>query len=112
MGTAHEAVVAYRQEHGLAELSSILVVGETWDGWLNDIDAFHIKREHVIQALRPTATSGPVAEGCVGGGAGGAIFHDFKGGMGTASRVVATNSGTFTVGVLVQANHGGHEIFG
>lgn len=109
VGTAHEAVVAYGQAHGLSDISALSVVGETWDGWLNDIDAFHIKQEHVIQALE-SATSGPVAEGNVGGGTG-MICHDFKGGIGTASRVVETKSGTFTVGALVQANHGGREDF-
>lgn len=109
VGTAHEAVVFYGQTHGLSDLSALSVVGETWDGWLNDIDAFHIKQEHVIQALT-SATSGPVAEGNVGGGTG-MICHDFKGGIGTASRVVETASGIFTVGALVQANHGGREDF-
>ncbi|MCL4868557.1 MAG: P1 family peptidase [Anaerolineae bacterium] len=109
VGTAHEAVVAYGQERELAGISSLAVVGETWDGWLNDLDAFHIKKEHVVQALN-AAAAGPVAEGNVGGGTG-MICHDFKGGIGTASRVVETKSGRFTVGVLVQANHGGREDF-
>lgn len=109
VGTAHEAVIEYGLKHGLADISALSVVGETWDGWLNDIDAFHITREHVIQAL-DAAASGPVAEGCVGGGTG-MICHDFKGGIGTSSRVVETKSGTFTVGALVQANHGGREDF-
>lgn len=107
VGTAHEAVVAYGQEQGLTELSSLAVVGETWDGWLNDLDAFHIKREHVYEALA-NAKSGLVAEGNVGGGTG-MICHDFKGGIGTSSRVVETSSGRFTVGALVQANHGARE---
>ncbi len=80
------------------------VVAETWDGWLNDIDAFHVTKEHVFEALAE-ADSGPVAEGNVGGGTG-MICHDFKGGIGTASRVVDSESGQYTVGVLVQANHG------
>jgi D-aminopeptidase len=75
-------------------------VGETWDGVLNDINGFHVKAEHVFQALK-SASGGPVAEGSVGGGTG-MICHGFKGGTGTASRIVDG----YTVGVLVQANHG------
>jgi D-aminopeptidase len=80
------------------------VVGETWDGLLNDIDGFHVKPDHVDQALA-AASSGAVAEGGVGGGTG-MVCHEFKGGIGTASRVVDADSGGFTVGVLVQANYG------
>jgi D-aminopeptidase len=79
---------------------SLPVVGETWDGLLNDINGFHVKAEHVFEALESAAT-GPVAEGNVGGGTG-MICHGFKGGIGTASRLVDV----YTVGVLVQANHG------
>ena len=79
---------------------SLPVVGETWDGILNDINGFHVSGEHVFHALE-SATSGPVAEGNVGGGTG-MICHGFKGGIGTASRSVDG----YTVGVLVQANHG------
>jgi D-aminopeptidase len=80
------------------------VVGETWDGLLNDIDGFHVTADHVDEALAG-ATTGPVAEGGVGGGTG-MVCHEFKGGIGTASRVVDADSGGFTVGVLVQANYG------
>jgi D-aminopeptidase len=104
IGTAHEAIVKYGQETGNTDLSSLAVVAETWDGRLNDLDAFHVKKEHVIQALE-SAGPGPVAEGNVGGGTG-MICHDFKGGIGTASRVVESKSGSFTIGVLVQTNHG------
>jgi D-aminopeptidase len=79
---------------------SLPVVGETWDGLLNDVDGFHVKTEHVFDALE-SAADGPVAEGNVGGGTG-MICHGFKGGIGTASRAVDG----YTVGVLVQANHG------
>ncbi len=103
VGTVHEALVAYGQEKGLTDLSALAVVAETWDGWLNDLDAFHIKKEHVYQAIAE-AKPGPVAEGNVGGGTG-MICHDFKGGIGTASRVVDG----YTIGVLVQANHGARE---
>ena len=84
-------------------------VGETWDGMLNDINGFHVKPEHVLQALE-TAKGGPVAEGNVGGGAA-MQCHGFKGGTGTASRVVEERYGGYTVGVLVQANHGARDKF-
>ncbi|GAB1824479.1 DmpA family aminopeptidase [Herbidospora sp. RD11066] len=79
---------------------SLPVVGETWDGSLNDITGRHVTAEHVQEAVA-TAATGAVAEGSVGGGTG-MICHGFKGGIGTASRVVDG----LTVGVLVQANHG------
>ena len=78
--------------------------GETWDGLLNDIDGFHVTADHVDEALA-AATGGPVAEGSVGGGTG-MVCHEFKGGIGTASRVRRRSDGGFTVGVLVQANYG------
>jgi D-aminopeptidase len=83
---------------------SLPVVGETYDGLLNDINGFHVRPEHVHAAIA-AAAGGPVPEGNVGGGTG-TICHEFKGGIGTASRVVADADGGFTVGVLVQANHG------
>jgi D-aminopeptidase len=83
---------------------SLPVVGETWDGLLNDINGFHVKPEHVRQAL-DSAAGGPVAEGGVGGGTG-MVCHEFKGGIGTSSRTLPAESGGFTVGALVQANHG------
>ena len=86
---------------------SLPVVGETWDGLLNDINGLHVRPEHVAEALA-TASVGPVAEGAVGGGTG-MVCHGFKGGIGTASRVVPEASGGYTVGVLVQANHGRRE---
>ncbi len=109
VGTVHEALIAYAQERGHTEQSSLPVVGETWDGWLNDMDGFHVKAEHVTRALA-NVSAGPVAEGNVGGGTG-MICHEFKGGIGTASRVVATQSGTWTIGALVQANHGARDDF-
>lgn len=83
------------------------VVGETYDGLLNDINGLHVKPEHVNQALK-AASGGPVAEGNVGSGTG-MICHGFKGGIGTSSRVVPAASGGYMVGVLVQANHGRRE---
>ena len=83
------------------------VVGETWDGLLNDIDGFHVTADHVAEALG-SAAGGAVVEGGVGGGTG-MVCHEFKGGIGTASRVVAADAGGYTVGVLVQANYGRRE---
>jgi len=83
---------------------SLPVVGETWDGWLNDLNGFHVKPEHAYEALN-SARGGPVQEGGVGGGTG-MITYEFKGGIGTASRVVHDESGDYTVGVLVQSNFG------
>jgi D-aminopeptidase len=86
---------------------SLPVVAETWDGVLNDINGLHVRAEHVAAALS-AASDGGVAEGNVGGGTG-MICHGFKGGIGTASRVVSAEASRFAVGVLVQANHGRRE---
>jgi D-aminopeptidase len=80
---------------------SLPVVGETWDGFLNDVNGFHVRAEHVAAAFG-AARDGPVDEGAVGGGTG-MVCHGFKGGIGTSSRVVEDG---WMVGVLVQANHG------
>jgi D-aminopeptidase len=90
----------FAQDHGWA----MPVVAETYDGVLNDINAFHVTPEHAIAALEG-ATSGPVAEGAVGGGTG-MISYQFKAGTGTASRVFTIGAETYTMGALVQANHG------
>ncbi|WP_235950846.1 DmpA family aminopeptidase [Permianibacter fluminis] len=111
VGVVHDAVIAWRIKQGGADDSgywwSLPVVGETWDGWLNDINGFHVKPEHAFAAL-DSAHSGPLAEGNVGGGTG-MICHQFKCGTGTASRVIAVNNISYTVGVLVQANYGVRE---
>jgi D-aminopeptidase len=86
---------------------SLPVVAETWDGALNDINGFHVHKEHVFRAL-DDATGGPVAEGNVGGGTGNRAF-DFKAGTGTASRRLAGTAGGFCVGILVQANFSRRE---
>jgi D-aminopeptidase len=106
VGVVHDALIAHEVAASGGEeiFWSLPVVGETWDGLLNDINGFHVKPEHVSQALE-SASGGTVAEGSVGGGTG-MICHGFKGGIGSASRVVADQAGGFTVGVLVQANHG------
>jgi len=83
---------------------SLPVVGETHDGLLNDINGFHVRPEHLRAALA-VAEGGPVAEGNVGGGTG-MVCHEFKGGIGTASRVIPDDRGGYTVGALVQANYG------
>jgi D-aminopeptidase len=110
VGVVHDALLAHAvRAHGPhAEFWSLPVVGETYDGVLNDINGFHVKPEHVDAAIA-AATGGPVAEGSVGGGTG-MSCHEFKGGIGTASRVVPADAGGFTVGALVQANYGAREL--
>lgn len=83
---------------------SLPVVAETWDGFLNDINGFHVKKEHVFEAIE-SAAGGPIKEGNVGGGTG-MMTHSFKGGTGTSSRKITDKEGGYTVGVLVQANYG------
>jgi D-aminopeptidase len=108
VGVVRDAVIQWRVSLGRADDSgywwSLPVVAETWDGYLNDINGFHVTPEHAFQALE-SAAAGPVVEGSVGGGTG-MICHEFKGGIGTASRVVSGSDGSFTLGVLVQANYG------
>jgi len=102
VGVVRDAVIAWQLKRGfMHRLFALPVVAETYDGYLNDINGFHVKAEHVWEALE-TAASGPVAEGNVGGGTGMNCF-EFKGGIGTASRRLEDG---FTVGVLVQANFG------
>ena len=107
VGTAIEAVVAYTlAQPGNEQVASVnALVGETNDGGLNDIRGFHVKRDHVIEAIR-TATAGPVQEGAIGAGTG-TMCYGWKGGIGTASRVVPARDGGYTLGVLVQTNFGG-----
>jgi L-aminopeptidase/D-esterase-like protein len=124
VGVARDAVIAWRLKHGPADPSgywwSLPVVAETWDGWLNDVNGFHVKPEHVFHAL-DTAHGGTVEEGSVGGGTG-MVCYEFKGGSGTASRQLdikvdkTRSAGTgektssavrsYMVGVFVQANFG------
>jgi D-aminopeptidase len=112
VGTVRDAIVEWqiaRDRRPVASTHgpfffSLPVVGETADVLLNDMSGFHVKKEHVFAAL-DGATPGPVAEGNVGGGTG-MICHGWKGGTGTASRRLSTEQGGYTVGVLVQANHG------
>ncbi len=119
VGVARDAVIAWRLAHGGPDAEgfawSLPVVAETWDGWLNDVDGFHVKPDHVAHAIE-TAHGGAIEEGSVGGGTG-MICYEFKGGTGTASRVVASSVAavpgrgssdqkSYTIGVLVQANCG------
>jgi D-aminopeptidase len=108
VGVVRDAVIAWRVAHGAADATgawwSLPVVAETWDGWLNDINGFHVKPEHVFHAI-DTARGGPVEEGAVGGGTG-MVCNGFKGGIGTASRKLSEKDGAYLVGVLVQCNYG------
>jgi L-aminopeptidase/D-esterase-like protein len=108
VGVVRDAVIAW-QVRGLGRdlpnvFWSLPVVAETWDGWLNDINGFHVKPDHVVSAIE-SASNGAVAEGSVGGGTG-MVCYEFKGGIGTASRKLPGELGGYTLGVLVQANHG------
>ena len=108
VGVVRDAVIAWKVKRGEPDMEgywwSLPVVAETWDGFLNDINGFHVKPEHVFHAL-DSAHAGAVEEGSVGGGTG-MICNEFKGGIGTASRVIDTKDGGYTVGVLVQCNYG------
>jgi D-aminopeptidase len=108
VGVARDAVIAWRLQHGAADKTgywwSLPVVAETWDGWLNDINGFHVTPNDVAHAL-DTAQGGAIAEGSVGGGTG-MICYEFKGGTGTSSRVLDKKEGGYTIGALVQANCG------
>ena len=101
VGVARDAVIAWRVAHAAADATgawwSLPVVAETWDGWLNDINGFHVRPEHAFHAL-DTAHSGPVEEGSVGGGTG-MICNGFKGGIGTSSRRLSEKDGGYLIGV-------------
>jgi L-aminopeptidase/D-esterase-like protein len=108
VGVVRDAVIAWKVKQGTPDMEgywwSLPVVAETWDGWLNDINGFHVKAEDAFHALE-IAHAGPVEEGNVGGGTG-MICNEFKGGIGTSSRVLNAKAGGYTVGVLVQCNYG------
>ena len=109
VGVVRDAVIHWRVTHGQPDPTgywwSLPVVAETWDGWLNDINGFHVKPEHAFHAI-DSAASGPVQEGAVGGGTG-MVCNGFKGGIGTSSRKFdVRGDGSYTVGVLVQCNYG------
>jgi D-aminopeptidase len=108
VGIVRDSTIAYRVKQGKPDPNgywwSLPIVAETYDGYLNDINGFHVKEKHVFEAL-DNAKPGTVVEGNVGGGTG-MICYGFKGGIGTSSRKLDEKSGSFTVGVLVQANFG------
>jgi L-aminopeptidase/D-esterase-like protein len=112
VGVVRDAVIEWNAKRnpgeGYSGDFSLPIVAETYDGFLNDINGFHVKKEHAFQAMEG-AKSGPLAEGNVGGGTG-MTAHGFKGGTGTASRVLTTQDGGYTVGVLVQANYGRRDL--
>ena len=113
VGVVRDAVIEWNvrrhpMKEGYSGDFSLPVVAETYDGFLNDINGFHVTKEHVFQALE-NAASGVVPEGNVGGGTG-MVVHQFKGGIGTSSRVLTAEQGGYTVGVLVQANYGRREL--
>lgn len=107
LGTAYQAVVGYGVRRYGGFTFTLPVVGETYDGWLNDAETYPLNEEHIIAALE-SAVDGPVAEGNCGGGTG-SIAYEFKAGTGTASRVTSILETGYTVGALVQANHGWRE---
>ncbi len=103
VGVVRDAAVAWMVGHGWPADWHAPVVAETYDGGLNDINGFHVTREHAIEAMQKAAT-GPVEEGVVGGGTG-MVCNGFKGGIGTSSRTFVASGNRFTVGVLVQCNY-------
>ena len=107
IGMVHDALGEFSFMHDEFGPFYLPVVAETFDGFLNDMSAAALTKEHVFQAML-AAKSGPVAEGNVGGGTG-MICHDFKGGIGTASRVIEVKGNQYTVGALVQTNYGNRE---
>ena len=108
VGVVRDAVIRWRVAHGKADPSgywwSLPVVAETYDGWLNDINGFHVQPDDAFHAI-DSARQGFVEEGNVGGGTG-MICNEFKGGIGTSSRRLDANAGGYTLGVLVQCNYG------
>jgi L-aminopeptidase/D-esterase-like protein len=108
VGVVRDAVIQWRVTHGQPDPTgywwSLPVVAETWDGWLNDINGFHVKPADVFHAI-DSAHGGPVEEGNVGGGTG-MICNEFKGGIGTSSRRFDIKGVSYTLGVLVQCNYG------
>src|SRR5215207_6385299 len=107
VGVVRDATIDWEIKNGRKFLFTYPIVAETYDGVLNDISGFHVKPRHVFAAL-DGASGGRVAEGNVGGGTG-MLCNGFKGGIGTSSRVLAAESGGYTVGVLVQCNYGGQR---
>jgi D-aminopeptidase len=107
VGAVRDALVAWNVQQGVRQSFHCPVVAETFDGLLNDVNGFHVRAEHTFQAIA-RAAGGPLAEGNVGGGTG-MLLHGWKGGAGTASRVLPAELGGYTVGVFVQGNYGSRE---
>ena len=111
VGIVRDAVIQWRVAHGQPDPTgywwSLPVVAETWDGWLNDINGFHVTKDDAFHAI-DSAHNGPVEEGNVGGGTG-MICNGFKGGVGTSSRRFQIKGETYTLGVLVQCNYGSRQ---
>ncbi len=112
VGVVRDAVIEWgtkrSKREGYSGDYSLPIVAETWDGFLNDMNGFHVKKEHVFAAL-DSAKTGKVAEGNVGGGTG-MVTHRFKAGTGTSSRILNAEQGGYTIGVLVQANYGSRHM--
>ena len=108
LGVAHHATARWMANRFSSKIGESIwmlpVAAETYDGYLNEINGFHVTEAHVLNAIN-MAVSGPIAEGSVGGGTG-MIAYEFKGGTGTSSRLVKIGESTHTIGALVQANHG------
>ena len=107
IGLVRDALAEFSFSHTEFGPFYLPVVAETFDGWLNGMGRPHLTKENVFEAMS-NLKSGRVDEGNVGGGTG-MICHEFKGGIGTASRIIETKSGSFTIGALVQSNYGDRE---
>lgn len=108
VGLARDAICVHAAQLGVDQAWSLPIAAETWDGWLSDAETFPVTLDLALEAIK-SATSGPVAEGNVGGGTG-MIAHEFKGGTGTASRRLSVEQGGWTVGALVQSNYGRRDM--
>jgi len=108
VGVVRDAICSYAEKLGIKNAWHLPVAAETWDGWLSDAETFPVT-EAMAHAALESARGGPVPEGAIGGGTG-MICHEFKAGIGTASRVVESAGEAFTVGALVQANYGSRDM--
>src|SRR5262245_34772457 len=109
VGIVRDAITAIAVRDGASQAFHLPVVAETYDGWLSDIQGFPLTQEHVFAAFDSAVGGCAIAEGNVGGGTG-MICHEFKGGTGTASRIIVENGERYTVGALVQANYGARDL--
>jgi D-aminopeptidase len=109
VGLVRDAICALAVRDGASQLFHLPVVAETYDGWLSELQSFPLKEDDALAAFDSAKAGAPIEEGNVGGGAG-MVCHEFKGGTGTASRVVTQDGARYTVGALVQANYGLREL--